>query len=90
MPWAPAEALALSEEEVAELERLIRALKTPQKVVLRARVALEAAKGRSNNAIAKELGASRPTVILWRERMASHGLEGIVHDATRPAQGAAR
>lgn len=86
MPWAPAEALALSEEEVAELERLIRALKTPQKVVLRARVALEAAKGRSNNAIAKELGASRPTVIMWRERMASHGLEGIVHDATRPGR----
>jgi transposase len=54
-------------------------------VVLRAKVALAAAKGRSNNAIAKELGVSRPTVILWRERMAHHGVEGITHDATRPA-----
>lgn len=86
MPWAPAETLALSEEQVAELERLIRAPKTAQKVALRARVALEATKGRSNNAIATELGVSRPTVILWRERMATHGLEGILHDATRPGR----
>src|SRR5207302_8589692 len=66
MPWEPAEVLDLSEEQPAELQRLIRAPKTPQKVVLRARVALAAVEGRSNNAIAKELGVSRPTVILWR------------------------
>jgi transposase len=86
MPWAPAEVLDLSEEQQAELQRLIRAPKTPQKVVLRARVALAAAEGHSNNAIAKELGVSRPTVILWRERMAAHGVEGITHDATRPGR----
>jgi len=44
------------------------------------------ASGRSNNAIAAELGISRPTVILWRERMATYGLEGILHDATRPGR----
>ena len=86
MPWAPAEALLLSDEDIAELRRLIRAPKTPQKVVLRAKVALAAAEGRSNNAIASDLGISRPTVILWRERMATHGVEGIVHDATRPGR----
>ncbi len=86
MPWAPAEPLALSEEQEAELRRLIRAPKTPQKVVLRAKVALSAAEGRSNSAIAADLGVSRPTVILWRQRMAAHGLEGIVHDATRPGR----
>src|SRR5881296_3833001 len=86
MPWAPAEALALSGEEVTELRRLVRAPKTPQKVVLRAKVALAAAAGRSNNAIAGDLGISRPTVILWRTRMAAHGVEGIIHDATRPGR----
>jgi len=86
MPWAPAEALALSDEQVRELRRLIRAPKTAQKVVIRAKVALAAAQRRSNSAIASELGISRPTVILWRERMATHGLEGIVHDATRPGR----
>jgi transposase len=86
MPWAPAEALSLRDEETAELRRLIRAPNTPQKVVLRARVALAATQGRSNNAIASELGISRPTVITWRERMATHGVEGILHDATRPGR----
>src|SRR6266536_2914312 len=86
MPWAPAEALPLNEEQLAELRRLVRAPKTAQKVAMRAKVALAAAEGRSNNAIAAELGVSRPTVILWRERMATHGVEGIIHDATRPGR----
>ena len=86
MPWAQAEALVLSDEQRQELRRLIRAPKTAQKVVLRAKVALAAAEGRSNNAIAKELGVSRPTVILWRERMVTHGVDGILHDATRPGR----
>ncbi len=86
MPWAPAEPLALSDQQEVELRRLIRAPKTPQKVVLRARVALAAAEGKSNNAIASELEVSRPTVILWRKRMGTFGLEGILHDATRPGR----
>src|SRR5437588_3218688 len=86
MPWPPAETLDLTDEQTGDLERLIRAPKTPQKVVLRAKVALEAAKGRSNNDIARSLGVSRPTVILWRERVAHHGVEGITHDATRPGR----
>ena len=85
MPWAPAEALAISTEQRAELQRLVRAPSTPQKVVMRAKVVLAAAAGRSNSAIAAELGIARPTVILWRQRMATHGLEGILSDATRPA-----
>jgi transposase len=86
MPWAPAEALVLSAEQRAELQRLVRAPSTPQKVVMRAKVVLAAAAGRSNSAIASELAVSRPTVILWRQRMATHGLEGILADATRPGR----
>ena len=86
MAWAPAEALPLSDEQLTELRRLARAPSTPQKVVMRAKVVLAAAGGQSNNAIAADLGISRPTVILWRKRMAEHGLEGILSDATRPGR----
>jgi len=61
----------------SRLCRLVRAPKTPQGVALRAKVALSAAEEKPNNQISSELGISRPTVILWRERMATHGLEGI-------------
>jgi transposase len=53
---------------------------------MRAKVVLAAAAGRSNSAIASELAISRPTVILWRQRMATYGLEGILADATRPGR----
>jgi transposase len=52
---------------------------------MRANVVLAAAARRSNSAIAAELAIARPTVILWRKRMAAHGLEGI-SDATRPGR----
>jgi transposase len=59
---------------------------TPQKIALRARIILQAAQGRANLAIAKELGISRPTVLLWRERFASLGVPGIMADAPRPGR----
>jgi transposase len=40
-----------------------------------------ASEGRSNNAIAKELGTSRTTVILWRRRFRENGCSGISSDA---------
>ena len=55
------------------LERWVRAHGTPQSVASRARIVLLAADGESNSAIARELGVSRPTVILWRERFAQGG-----------------
>jgi transposase len=38
---------------------------------MRARIVLIAGDGVSNSAIARELGVSRPTMILWRERFAA-------------------
>ena len=40
---------------------------------MRARIVLMAGEGHSNSAIARELGVSRPTVIMWRERFAAGG-----------------
>ena len=43
----------------------------------RARIVLLAADGVSNTEIAERVGVSRPTVISWRDRYASSGLQGL-------------
>ncbi len=86
MPWDAAAALRVSETDRELLEALVRSGKTPQKVALRARVVLGAAEGRANRALAHELGVSRPTVILWRERYGEAGVAGLLKDAPRPGR----
>ena len=60
-----------------ELERIIRSGKTEQRLGLRARIVLGAADGKSNNALAKELKTSRPTVLDWRQRFAEDGIKAL-------------
>ncbi len=55
------------------LEAWVRARNTPQSIVLRAQIILLAGEGLSNRQIARKLGTSRPTVILWRERFEQGG-----------------
>jgi len=71
----------MTDEQRRTLEAWVRAGTTPQRTVLRARICLMASEGRSNNAIARELGTSRPTVILWRQRFQREGCPGIAVDA---------
>ena len=66
--WTAADPLAITEAHRRTLERWLRAQRTPQQVALRARIILMAADGAANNRIAAELGVSRSTVILWRDR----------------------
>ena len=49
----------------------------PQSVALRARIVLLSADGLPNSRIAREVGVSRPTVILWRERFRQGGPDGL-------------
>lgn len=79
--WEPTDALPMTMEQRRTLEGWIRAGTTPQRMVLRSKICLHAADGRSNNAIAKELGISRPTVLLWRERFLKQGVLGLSEDA---------
>jgi len=69
--------LLLSAEQRSELNRLVKVPSTPQKIVLRARIALLAAEGKDNDEIALELGTSRVTVGLWRQRVLDLGLAGL-------------
>jgi transposase len=69
----PAGALPVSPEQRRTLEAWVRAQNSPQSVVLRARIVLLAANGLPNSRIAREVGVSRPTVILWRQRFLQGG-----------------
>jgi transposase len=59
------------------LEARVRAPTTEQRDVLRARIVLLAADGRSTRSIAKMLGVMPRTVSLWRGRYARDGLSGL-------------
>ena len=84
--WKPASVLKVGGKDRELLLRLVRARDTAQKVALRAKIVLGAADGQSNNALAKTLGVSRPTVILWRERYVKRGVAGLLKDAPRPGR----
>ena len=63
----------MSPDQRRTLEAWVRAQNTPQSVALRARIVLLSADGLPNSRIAREVGVSRPTVILWRERFRQGG-----------------
>lgn len=77
--------LKLSAEQTRQLQRLIQAPSTAQKIVRRARIVLLAAAGRDNDEIAGELETSHVTVGLWRQRFVEFGLAGL-EEAPRPGR----
>jgi len=66
----PAE-LQLSEEERKGLETLVHRYSTPQQVAKRGKIVLEAAEGKRNAEIARELSVSIDAVRTWRGRWIS-------------------
>lgn len=84
--WKSAERLSITKKDRQVLRKLASGRNTAQKVVLRARIVLGAAEGLANNALAKKLGTSRPTVLLWRERFQHAGVDGLLRDAPRPGR----
>jgi transposase len=72
----------IREEDRQVLERWARSTSLRAGVVTRAKIVLLAAEGEGTSSIARRLGVSRPTVIDWRQRYSTDGLEGLV-DAAR-------
>jgi len=72
----------LTQEERATLGSWVRAGTSEQRRVLRARIVLAAAEGRTNSAIAAQLGVSPVTVGKWRTRFGRERLAGL-QDAPR-------
>lgn len=81
--WASSTALAITAEDKAELERIVRSGRSEQRHALRARIVLGAAEGRSNSVLAKELNTSRPTILDWRARYAEGGVKALYEDRPR-------
>ena len=79
--WNTAPGLVLSDEERRTLEAWIAARNTPQKVVFRSRIVLLAAENTSNRAIARRLGTTRDTVIIWRRRFALGRATALTEEA---------
>jgi len=78
--WSVPAPVILSDRDRTTLTAWVSARNSAQKIVLRARILLLAAEGKANQRIAEELGTSRPTVILWRERFASGGPTALLDD----------
>lgn len=88
-PWLMNKAaapLTLTDHQRRTLEAWARARTTPQGIVLRAKIVLAAADGTANQRIAKELGTTRSTVLLWRGRLPEGGTAAL----TRIAPGRGR
>ena len=81
--WQSSAALAIKPEDLKALERIVRSGRREQRHALRGRIILGAAAGKSNTALAKELGTSRPTVLDWRARFAEGGVKALYEDRPR-------
>jgi transposase len=79
-----AETIVLEQKEQAQLERLVRARTSPQRLARRAMIVLRAAEGAENATIAAELGLARQTVTQWRHRFTTARLAGLRDRPHRP------
>ena len=77
--------IVLTDEERAELTRLVRSKLTSVRLVQRARIVLLAAESLQNKDIAEQVGVGRVQVSRWRERYAQSRLAGIERDLPRGA-----
>lgn len=78
--------IVLSSEESIVLDRWARGRSIPARLVQRAEIIRKAANGMLSQDIAQDLGTSRPTVQLWRERFLSLRVAGLEKDAPRPGR----
>lgn len=67
----------LTAEDRQPLEALLRSPKTPQGLVLRARIVLLSGTGQSVQEVATSLGTTTRSVYKWRNRFKANGLDGL-------------
>ncbi len=74
---ATAAALTLREGDRARLEAMARSASARPSLAQRARIVLMSAEGLTNTEIARRTGATRPTVVNWRQRYATGGITAL-------------
>lgn len=75
----------LEPDQRRQLEAFANARSLPHAQVVRARIILRAAEGKTNMAIAADLGVTRETAGKWRVRFLERGIEGL-YDELRPGK----
>ena len=75
---------AVSPTDRRRLEAVISAPSSPQKHVWRARIILLSADGIGTSAIMSATGKSKTCVWRWQERFMVAGVDGLLHEKTRP------
>src|SRR5579863_8685076 len=85
--FVAAAAMTIDEGQRRQLESLLRAGATPQKIVRRCQVILLASQGVANHSIARQTGLSRPTVLATRAAFAKQGTTGICAPQKRKRSG---
>jgi transposase len=80
------EGITLSARDRSRLEAVVADRNSPQKHVWRAQIALLSAEGLGTAAIMRQSGKSKNTVNRWRERFRTEGIDGLLHDKTRPSR----
>jgi len=78
--------IVLTPDEVTTVDTWARSRTLPARVVERARIVQLAAHGVASKDIAAQVGVSRPTVQLWRERFLALRVPGLAKDAPRPGR----
>src|SRR3984893_16458163 len=70
----------------ARLEAIVADRNSPQKHVWRARIVLLTADGLGTNEIMRQTAKSKTCLWRWQERFMQSGVEGLLHDRTRPSR----
>jgi transposase len=78
------DSVVLNEEQQLELSRIAQSRSLPAGYVFRARLILMLAEGASFSTIKQRLGTTAPTIIRWKQRFVSAGLDGL--DTSHPGQ----
>ena len=74
----------LDDGERARLAAIADDRLRPLKHLQRARIVLLSAERLSVQAVARQAGVSRPAVWRWQQRYGEAGVDGLLHDKTRP------
>ena len=78
--------IEVSAADRARLEAIVADRNSPQKHVWRAQIILATADGCGTAAVMRRASVSKPSVWRWQERFMSEGVDGLLHDKTRPAR----
>lgn len=78
--------IQLTPEQNFQLSKVARSMSNSVRFAQRAKIILQAAEGKQDIQIAKDLGLSRQKAARWRARFIKSGLDGLRKDAPRPGR----